>query len=157
MMDEAIPMNNDEYLQIFAGFSGKKGDLIPLLQVFQKKYGYISEDCVRQIARFLKISENHIFGVTSFYAQFRFRQPAKNSIRVCLGTACHVQGGGQLSREIQNRLRIHPGETSPDKQFDYEEVACLGCCAQASVLEVNGKIYGKMTPDQLDKVLEEHA
>ena len=151
-----MPMNNDEYVQMFTGFSGKRGDLIPLLQVCQKKYGYISEESVHQIAHYLKISENHIFGVTSFYAQFRFRQPAKNSIRVCLGTACHVQGGQQLSQEIQARLGIHPGEATPDKQYDYEEVACLGCCAQASVVEINGKIYGKMTPDQLDKVLQEH-
>jgi NADH-quinone oxidoreductase subunit E len=155
-MEDAMPINNDEYLQMFAGFSGKRGDLIPLLQACQKKYGYISEECVHQIARYLKISENHIFGVTSFYAQFRFRQPAKNSIRVCLGTACHVQGGQQLSQEIQTRLSIHPGETTPDNQYDYEEVACLGCCAQASVVEINGKIYGKMAPDQLDKVLQQH-
>jgi NADH-quinone oxidoreductase subunit E len=155
-MDRAIPMNTDEYAQTLAGFSGVKGDLIPLLQVFQKKYGYISEDSVREIARFLKISENHIFGVTSFYTQFRFRQPAKNSLRVCLGTACHVQGGAQLSQEIQNHLSIRPGETTPDNQYDYQEVACLGCCAQASVVEINGKIFGKMTPDQLDRVLDEH-
>lgn len=153
-MDLAIPMNNDELLQIFAGFSGKKGDLIPLLQLFQKKYGYISKDSIQAIARFLKISENHIFGVVSFYAQFRLHPPAKNSIRVCLGTACHVQGGGQLSHEIQERLKIRPGESTPDNQYGYEEVACLGCCAQASVVEINGKIYGKMTPDQLEHVLE---
>lgn len=156
-MDLAIPMNNDELSQIFAGFSGKKGDLIPLLQTFQKKYGYIPEDCIHAIAGFLKISENHIFGVVSFYAQFRLHPPAKNSIRVCLGTACHVQGSDQLSQEIQERLKIHPGESTPDNRFGYEEVACLGCCAQASVVEVNGKIYGKMTPDQLDQVLEAHG
>lgn len=146
----------EKTVDIFASFSGTQSDLIPLLQLFQKKYGYIALDSVQQIAQFLKISESHIYGVASFYSQFRFQPPGKNSVRVCLGTACHVQGGEQLSREVQERLRIAPGETTPDRQYDFQEVACLGCCAQASVVELNGKIYGKMTPERLKKVFEEH-
>jgi NADH-quinone oxidoreductase subunit E len=138
------------------GFSGQPDELISLLQYFQKKDGYISEENVRQIAHFLKVSETHVFGVTSFYTQFRFSKPGEQTIRVCLGTACHVQSGQQLSHEIQNILGIAPGETTPDQRFDFQEVACLGCCAQAPVVEINGKIYGKMTPDQLRKVLKDH-
>ena len=155
-MGDIVLLNTAEQTLSIEGFSGKPDELIPLLQSFQKKYGYLSEESVRQIAGFLKVSEAHIYGVASFYSQFRFEKPGEISVRVCLGTACHVLGGQQLSQEIQNILGIGPGETTPDQRFDYEEVACLGCCAQAPVVEINGKIYGKMTPDELHKVLKKY-
>ena len=138
------------------GFTGQSDELISLLQTFQKQDGYISEASVQQIARFLKVSDTHVYGVASFYTQFRFEKPGEQTIRVCLGTACHVQSGQQLSQEIQNILGVAPGETTPDHRFDFQEIACLGCCAQAPVVEINGKIYGKMTPDRLRKVLEDY-
>lgn len=141
---------------LLAGFSEQPDDLIPLLQHYQKTYGYISQESVRQIADFLKVSEAHIFGVASFYTQFRFEKPGDNLIRVCLGTACHVQGGEQLSAEIQNILGVQPGEVTPDGRFEFQQVACLGCCAQAPMIEINGKIFGKMTPDKIRKVLKDH-
>jgi len=130
------------------------GDLIPMLQQHQKEHGYISEECVRYISEKLKISENHIYGVASFYSQFRFVQPGRHSVRVCLGTACHVQGGTLLANEISDTFGIQSGESTKDNRFDYEEVSCLGCCAQASVVEIDGKIFGKMTPDKLRKNLK---
>ncbi len=139
------------------GFSGKPDELIALLQWFQRANGYISQENVRQIADFLGVSEAHIYGVATFYSQFRFQPPGDTTIRVCQGTACHVQGGQQLSAEVETTLGIRPGETTPDQRFDFQEVACLGCCAQASVVEIGGKIFGKMTPDQLRKVLHERA
>ena len=148
--------NEVEQALPFDGFSGKPEELISLLQSCQKEYGYISEENVRQIARFLKVSESHIFGVASFYTQFQFEKPGENTIRVCLGTACHVQGGDQLSQEIQKTLGIGPGKTTPDHRFDFHEVACLGCCALAAVVEINGKVYAKMTPDKLRDVLKDH-
>jgi NADH:ubiquinone oxidoreductase subunit E len=155
-MGEVLFQNNVEKSLPFDGFSGKPEELIPLLQSFQKTYGYISEENVRQIAHFLKVSESHIYGVASFYSQFHFKKPWDNTIRVCLGTACHVQGGEYLSQEIQKTLGLAPGETTPDQRFDLHEVACLGCCALAAVVEINGKIYSKMTPDKLRDVLKEH-
>jgi NADH-quinone oxidoreductase subunit E len=152
-----MAMERDEHDLIFAGFSGKPEELIPLLQAIQKRDGYISQKSVRQVANFLRISENTIYGVVSFYAQFRFRPPGKNLVRVCLGTACHVQGGNPLSAEIEKNLGIHSGETTPDGRFDFQEVACLGCCAQAPVVELNGKIYGKMTPAQVSQLLMDYA
>lgn len=145
-----------EQTLVFDGFIGKPDELIPLLQAIQRKFGYISKDSVRQAAGFLKVSENTIYGVASFYSQFRFQPPGKNTVRVCQGTACHVQGGQQLSDEVEKRLGIRAGETTPDGSFDFQEVACLGCCAQASVVEINGRIYGKMTPDQLEQVLDKY-
>ena len=155
-MGEVIIHSDLDPVLSIEGFSGRPDELISLLQYFQEKDGFISAENVHQIAQFLKISEARIFGVASFYTQFRFDKPGDQTIRVCLGTACHVQDGEQLSREIQNILGIAPGETTPDGRFDFQEVACLGCCAQAPVVEINGKVYGKMSPDQLRKVLHEH-
>ena len=136
-------------------FSGKPDELISMLQLCQNRNGYISEDDVSQIALLIRVSETHIYAVASFYAQFRFSKPGEKLIRVCMGTACHVQGGEQLSAEVRNQLGIQPGETTPDARFDFQEIACLGCCAQAPVVEIDGKIYGKMTPEELRKVLHE--
>jgi NADH-quinone oxidoreductase subunit E len=155
-MKELMVMERDEHAAIFEGFSGKPDELIPLLQTIQKKFGYISQDSICRVARFIKLSENTIYGVASFYSQFRFHPPGKNQVRVCLGTACHVQGGKQLSEEIEKNLGIQPGETTPDGRFDFEEVACLGCCAQAPVVEINGRVYGKMTSAQLAQVLKDY-
>jgi NADH:ubiquinone oxidoreductase subunit E len=131
-------------------------DLIPLLQKYQKEFGYISEETVREISQKLNVSENHIFGVASFYSQFRFHRPGRHMLRICLGTACHVQGGKQLANAIKNKYRITHGETTQDQLLDYEEVACLGCCAQASVVEIDGKIFGKMTTEKLSKKMEKY-
>ncbi len=98
-------------------FSGRPDELIAMLQLCQNQHGYISEADVRQIAQFIKVSETHIYAVASFYAQFRFTKPGEKLIRVCMGTACHVQGGEQLSQEVQNQLGIRPGETTPDSRF----------------------------------------
>jgi NADH-quinone oxidoreductase subunit E len=139
-----------------AGFSGLKNELISLLQYYQTRDGFISQARVQEIADFLHLSEAQIFGVVSFYTQFRFKKPGENILRVCLGTACHVQGGAQISVEIENILGIGPGEISPDGCFELQQVACLGCCAQAPVVEINGKIYGKMNPNRLRKVLKKY-
>lgn len=137
----------------FDGFSGSPDELITLLQQHQKRYSYLSPQSVREIARFLKVSETHVYSVASFYTQFRFNPPGKHTVRVCLGTACHVQGGEQLSEEIQTILGVRAGETTPDGSFDFQEVACLGCCAQAPVVEIDGKIYGKMTREAVRETL----
>jgi NADH-quinone oxidoreductase subunit E len=140
-----------------AGFSGAPDELISLLQHYQAAAGYISAESVRQIASWLKISEASVYGVASFYAQFHFEKPGENIIRICLGTACHVQGGALLAEEIQTVLGIAPGEVTPDGRFELQQVACLGCCAQAPLVEINGRIFGKMTPDTLRKVIQDHG
>ncbi|MGD0005550.1 MAG: NADH-quinone oxidoreductase subunit NuoE [Anaerolineaceae bacterium] len=154
MVDDSLSIIEDQRLSL-DDFSGKPDELIAMLQVCQNRHGYISEEDVRQIALFIKISETHIYGVASFYAQFRFQKPGEKLIQVCMGTACHVQGGAQLTQEIQKQMGISPGQTTSDSRFDFQEIACLGCCAQAPVVEIDGKIYGKMTPEELRKVLHE--
>jgi len=135
-------------------FSQQPQQLIPILQYCQGQKGYISRTAVIQIAEYLGISEAQVYGVASFYTQFRFEKPGEHQVRICLGTACHVQGGGLLSDEIQKIIGIGPGEISSDGKFEFHEVACLGCCAQAPVVEIDGRVHGKITRKKLNKVFE---
>jgi len=141
------------YPDLFAKFTGAEGDLIPILQRVQQEQGYLSTESLHSISRFLKISENRIYGVASFYSQFRFTPPGRNTIKICLGTACHVLGGQVLRESLERMLGITPGETTPDGRFDFQQVACLGCCALGPVLQVNTEIHGKVTPSRLDEIL----
>ncbi len=109
-MGESSHQVDGEFDFDFTGFLGKPEELITLLQAIQKKHGFISKESICQVARFLKLSETHIFGVASFYSQFRFEKPGEHLIRICQGTACHVQGGEQLTQEAQTILGIAPGE-----------------------------------------------
>ena len=115
----------------------------------------MSTDTVRRISRWLKVSENEVYGVSTFYAQFRFNPPGKHHIRACLGTACHVRGGSQMLDTLQQRLGIGPGETTPDGEYDLERVACLGCCALAPVVTVDGKTHSLMSVPKLQRLLDE--
>lgn len=141
---------------LFEGFAGEAGDLIPLLQRTQAELGYIGEEAVEAIARFLRITENQIYGVASFYSQFRFTSPARHGIKVCLGTACHVKGGAILLDSLERDLAIAPGEKTPDEKFDLERVACLGCCALAPVVTVDTDLYSSMTVNKLKETLERY-
>ncbi len=140
----------------FIAFPRDPHQLISILQYCQSRDGYISRETVKRIADYLDISEAHVYGVASFYTQFRFEKPGDHQIRICLGTACHVQGGEILAEEIQKIIGIGPGEISQNHKFEFHKVACLGCCAQAPVVEVDGRIYGKMTRAKLQKVLRSY-
>ena len=145
---------HEEDVLDFRIFSRQQNQLIPVLQYCQSQRGYISREDVMQIAEYLGIAEAHVYGVASFYTQFRFEKPGDHQVRICLGTACHVQGGKTLSDEIQKIVGIGPGEISEDHRYEFHEVACLGCCAQAPVVELDGRIHGKVTRKKLNKILE---
>ena len=149
-------MTSKDHINTFSEFKGEEGDLIPILQRIQEKLGYISKDAVRRVSRFLKISENQIYGVASFYSQFRFTEPGRNSIKVCMGTACHVRGGQILGEAVERELDISPGQTTKDKRFDLQRVACLGCCALAPVVQINDDIYSQMTVIRLKEILDKY-
>lgn len=134
--------------------SRKPDELIPILQGIQRQFGYISPESVAHISRYLRISENEIFGVSSFYAQFRFTAPGRHSIKVCLGTACHVRGGATLLDMLERELGVSCGETTPDRRFDLERVACLGCCALSPVVQIDSDIYSRMTVNRLTELLK---
>ncbi len=128
-------------------------DLIPALQRIQATEGYLSPDSVRRLSRRLRISENEIHGVATFFAQFRFTPPGRHKIKVCLGTACHVKGGEQILDVFRRRLEIQPGETTADREYQLERVACLGCCALAPVLSVDEKIHSQASVLKVQELL----
>lgn len=148
-------MSKDLLAGIEDEFIGERADLIPVLQYIQQSYGYLPKDSIHRISRWLKISENEIFGVATFYAQFRFTPPGKHHIKVCLGTACHVKGGEQMLEVLRRRLMINPGETTADGKYDLERVACLGCCALAPVVNLDNKIFAQMSVLKLQGILDD--
>ena len=139
---------------ILVKHSRKPENLIPILQDVQKELGYISPESVKDISRYLRISENQIFGVSSFYAQFRFTKPGRHSLRVCLGTACHVRGGATVLDTLENVLEVKCGETTQDARFDVERVACLGCCALSPVVQIDKRIYSRVAVNKLSELLK---
>ncbi len=142
---------------VVKGLEGAPADLVPVLQRVQRAYGSLSEDSIRCIARWLKISENEIYGVATFFAQFRFTRPGEHEIKVCLGTACHVRGGEQILDVLRRRLEIEPGQTTPDGKYGLERVACLGCCALAPVVTVDGRTHAHSSVLKMQELLDERG
>ena len=122
----------------------------------QEKFGFLSPESIRQTSQFLKLSENQIFGVASFYPKFRFTEPGTKSIKVCMGTACHVRGGQFLSETIGWKIGISIGQVTADKRFDFQRATCLGCCTLGPVVQINEKIHSRMRVTRLKEMLEEH-
>jgi NADH-quinone oxidoreductase subunit E len=131
----------------------KRENLIPILQQIQEELGYLSPYAMIEVARFLNLPEIDVYSVVTFYNQFRLTPPGKHSIRVCMGTACHVKGGHITLAAWQRRLKIGPGETTSDREFDLDTVAGVGCCAMAPVTVVDKKVEGKADPTRVDGVL----
>jgi len=139
---------------IFSSYGGERSDLIPILQDVQAALGYIPLEAMRQTAEFLKVPESTVYGVVTFYAQFYTTRQGKHRITVCQGTACHVRGAGRVMAALSRKLGIGPGETTEDYQFTLQRVACFGSCALAPVMVVDGKVYGRMTPQKAERLLE---
>lgn len=133
-----------------------KGSLIGILQKIQTDYGYLHKDILNIIARRLDIPVAKIIGVSSFYSQFRFEPIGKYVIKVCDGTACHISGGTKLSDVLKENLGIQEGETTKDKLFTLERVACLGCCSLAPVIMVEDTAYGRLTPNKIKKIINNY-
>ncbi len=140
--------------EVLAKHGRKPDDLIPILQDVQKEIGYISPEAVKGISRYLRISENQIYGVSSFYAQFRFTKPGRHSLKVCLGTACHVRGGATVLDTLEVGLGVKCGDTTDDGRFDLERVACLGCCALSPVIQIDKKIFSRVAVNKLSELLK---
>ena len=142
---------------ILAKHPASRGSLIPILQDIQERIGYLSQEAITELEQRMGISANEIFGVATFYTQFRFTPPGRHTILSCQGTACHVRGGRQILNELQQRLGIAAGQTTADGQFDLERVACLGCCALAPVVAVDGKVHAQMTAKKVPSVISQYA
>jgi len=148
-------MMHQAFTEVVKDLHGEAGDLVPVLQRVQAVEGYLSRDSVGRIARWLRTSENEIYGVATFFAQFRFKQPGDHVVKVCLGTACHVKGGVQILDVLKRRLNVEPGEATADGKYQLERVACLGCCALAPVLTIDDKIYGETSVLKVHQMFEE--
>ena len=133
-----------------------KEALIPLLQQVQGALGYVPEEAVHLISEKTGVPASEVFGVLTFYAQFRLKPRGRNMISVCLGTACHVLGGGRILDGLQRHLDVEPGETTSDREFTLSEVRCLGSCSLAPVMVVNEDTYGRLTPDTAVKIVERY-
>ena len=145
----------DERLDdILRSYTGTEDELIPILQHVQQEYGYLPEPSFKKIARFLRLSETDIFGVATFYAQFKLVPTGKKVIKVCRGTACHVRGGAKILKEVQKHLGIGPGETTSDLEYSLETVACFGACALAPVVVENEKVHGRMAAQKVKAILK---
>jgi len=135
--------------------SDQKGILIPLLQSAQDYYGYIPESAIEYISEIVDIPPAEIYGVVTFYSQFRLKPLGKYVVRICEGTACHVNGAKNILRVLRNDLGIAVGETSDDGLFTLQSVACLGCCSLAPVIMVNDKTYGNLSPNKIQSIIKD--
>ncbi|NLI43710.1 MAG: NADH-quinone oxidoreductase subunit NuoE [Synergistaceae bacterium] len=152
-----VEQGNEQVLQnIIESFRGKKGITISLLSKIQDTFGYLPQKAMSKVARELDISEASLYGVATFYAMFRFNPPGKYTIKLCRGTACHVQGSLLIAQEVVRHLGISEGDTTDDGLFTLQPVACLGCCGLAPVMMVEDKVYGRLTPDKAIQVLENY-
>lgn len=142
---------------ILAHYSGSKDELIPILQEAQEEFRYLPLEVMLEIAKFLRIPESTVFGVITFYAQFKLVPSGKTIARVCRGTACHVRGGARILREVEKRLGIKEGETTDDLEYTLETVACIGACALAPTMTVDKETYGQMTTKKVTEVFGDRS
>ena len=127
--------------------------LIPVLQQVQNKLGYLPTLAMHKIAENMKIPAVDVYGIATFYNQFRLIPPGKHQFKVCMGTACYMVGGNIALDSFERRLSIKEGETTPDREFSLERVACVGCCTLAPVVLVDEEVEGHVTPTRVDGIL----
>ena len=141
-------------LDYIYNYEQNPSSLIPLLQKTQENFGYLPKEALEEISRYLRIPLSRVYGVATFYAQFRFEPLGKYVIKICHGTACHVNGAVNISQAITEELGIEEGQTTEDGLVTLERVACLGCCSLAPVIMINDKVFGKLTPEKVRKLMK---
>lgn len=128
-------------------------NLIPILQKAQARLGYLPELAMTMIADELKVPAADVYGLATFYNQFRLNPPGKHQVKVCMGTACYMVGGKIALESFERRMKVKEGETSPDRLYSLERVACVGCCAMAPVVVVDEEVEGRVTPTRVDGIM----
>ena len=139
---------------ILSSHEARKAELIPILQRVQAEFGYLSQEAMLEVARFIRVPQSQVYGVASFYAQFRFAPVGRNMVMVCRGTACHVRGAPKILQEMENRLGIGVDETTPDLEYTLETVACIGACSLAPVVKLGAEVHGKLQASEVAKILK---
>ena len=135
---------------------GGRDNLIPILQHIQSVEGHLSKESIVKVGDFLNIPSSKIFGVATFYNQFKFQPNGKNHIQVCRGTACHVLGSATVLQELEKQLKVKAGETTRDGLFSIEVVACIGACGLAPVISINGEFYAKVTTSGISEIINSY-
>jgi NADH-quinone oxidoreductase subunit E len=136
-----------------APYARERGNLIPILQMIQERHAYLAPEAIGLVAKHLDMPTCEVYGVATFYNQFRFHPPGKHQIKVCLGTACHVKGGDIILENFERKLGIEDGQTTPDREFSIDRVACVGCCALAPVAIVDETVYGHVAPSKVEGLI----
>jgi NADH-quinone oxidoreductase subunit E len=139
---------------LIARYKGQKGNVIPLLQGVQDIYGYIPRPAFEKISQETGLELSEMFGVATFYSQFRLAPVGRHIIKVCHGTACHVQNANEITESLEDTLKVKDGETTGDRLFTLESVACLGCCSLAPVMMIGDQTYGKLTGNEAMKIVK---
>lgn len=148
-------MPNEALEKILARHAGgSRDELIPILQEVQEECGFLSREAVTTVGRHLKLPASKIYGVATFYNQFRFEPLGRYHVQLCRGTACHVKGATGVLEAVKRELSIEPGQTTDDGLFSLEVVACIGACGLAPVICVNGEFHAKLTPDSVKDVID---
>lgn len=145
----------DNILSIWQKYKTKE-DLISVLQDIQENYGYISKENIENLSKVSGIKESKIYGVVTFYSQFRTEPVGKYLISICKGTACHVNGADLIESRLVDVLGVKEGEITGDGLFSYENVACLGCCSLSPAVMINGRVFGNVTPESIEEIVEEY-
>ena len=146
----------DKLDALIAEYKNVEGNLMPVLQGAQDIYGYLPLEVQKKIALGLDVSVSEVYGVASFYSQFSFNPKGKVSIAVCLGTACYVKGSGKLHEKCMEITGIVAGDVSPDGRFSYDATRCIGACGLAPVMTVNGDVYGRITPADVEGIINKY-
>ncbi|MDD3677844.1 MAG: NADH-quinone oxidoreductase subunit NuoE [Dehalococcoidales bacterium] len=141
-------------INVLNQYSRDRRNLIPILQKVQEKEKYLSSESISEISIYLGISENDVYSVASFYSQFRFIKPGEHTVKVCLGTACHVRGGARVLETVERELKIKPGQTTADGKYSLETVACIGACALAPTMVLDNEVQRSMTPQKVVDLLK---
>lgn len=147
----------EQLLAVIAKYAGVKGAMMPILQEAQEIYGYLPLEVQRIIADKTGVSVEEIYGIASFYAQFKLNPNGKVAVAVCLGTACYVKGSGEIIQAVSDYLKMPVGSTSPDGKFSLEATRCIGACGLAPVMTVNGEVFGRLTKADVPTILGKYT
>lgn len=139
--------------EILRRFLPEREYLLPVLQKIQEDVGYLSREAMENVAHFFHLPPSEIYSIVTFYHQFRRKPLGRHPINVCLGTACHLQGGNLILDAFSRELQITKGDTTEDRSFSLDGTACFGCCNVAPVIKINNQIYPKMTPGKVEEVI----
>lgn len=152
-VDEQI----EKFDAVLEKHKGDRGSVMVVLQETQEIFGYIPEGSVKIMAESLKMPESEIYGIITFYSQFTLTPKAKYNIDVCLGTACFVLGAQEIMDKILAKLNVQVGQMTPDGKWIVTSCRCLGCCGLAPAITINGEVYGKLKPEDVDRILDSYA